>query len=68
MFASARIDHGRILKCGGARGKAEKFANTPDHCFICNDDIKDKKTNADLDRIYYIQLAKKRLKDFGIEV
>ena len=44
----------------------EKFANTPDHMFILNGDIKDAKIPDRLDKQYYIDLAKKRLNDFGV--
>lgn len=46
----------------------EKFANTPDHCFIENNDVNGKGLMADLDRQYYIDLAKNRTeKKFGIK-
>ena len=44
----------------------EKFANTPDHMFILNGDIKNTKIPNRLDKQYYIDLAKKRLNDFGV--
>lgn len=66
VFASNDLQDGRILKCGGSRGKPEKFANTPDHCFICNDDVCGVKVPKNLDKNWYIDLAKKRLKQFGI--
>ena len=68
VFASADIQDGRLLKCGGKRGKPEKFADTPDHCFICNDDVTDMRVLPKLDRQWYIDLAKKRLKQFGVTV
>ncbi len=43
----------------------DKFANTPDHCFIDNSDVSGKKVPNKLDRQYYIDLAKKRLEQFG---
>jgi DNA polymerase len=43
-----------------------KFGNTPDHCFIENGDIRNMKIPKKLDRQYYIDLAKKRLEDFGV--
>lgn len=67
VFASSNPDDGRILKCGGKRGKGEKFADTPDHCFICNDDVVDAKCPVYLDKQWYIDFAKRRLKHFGIE-
>lgn len=68
VFASNDRRDGRILKCGGSRGKPEKFGNTPDHCFIYNDSVEGVKCPANLDRQWYIDQAKKRLKQFGINV
>lgn len=66
VFASSDRCDGRILKCGGSRGKAEKFGNTPDHCFICNDDVTEMKCPDKLDKQYYIDIAERRLKDYGL--
>ena len=66
VFASKDPNDGRLLKCGGSRGKPEKFANTPDHCFILNDSVNGCTVPDTLDRNWYIELAKKRLKDFGL--
>ena len=44
----------------------EKFADTPIHCFINNEDITKEKVPEKLDKQYYIDLAIKRLKDFGV--
>lgn len=68
VFASSSLDDGRILKCGGSRGKPEKFGGTPDHCFIFNDDVNGVKVPQNLDRQWYIDEAKKRLKQFGVAV
>lgn len=67
VFASSDIQDGRLLKNGGKRGKPEKFGNTPDHCFIFNDEVIGAKVPAQLDRQWYIDMAKKRLKDFGVK-
>jgi DNA polymerase len=58
---------GRLLKCDGVRNPA-KFGNTPDRCFIYNDDIRNMSIPSKLDRQYYINLAVKRLNDFGVKV
>lgn len=68
VFASNDRRDGRILKCGGSRGKPEKFGNTPDHCFIYNDSVNGVKCPSNLDRQWYIDQAKKRLKQFGINM
>ena len=69
VFASKDQSDGRILKCDGVRNPA-KFGNTPDRCFIVNDDITKAKTDwfPQLDKQYYIDLAKKRLEDFGVSL
>lgn len=65
VFASKEKSDGRIYKCRGDSNPA-KFGNTPDHCFILNEDITNMKCPAKLDRQYYINLAKERLKQFGV--
>lgn len=74
VFASTDTRDGRILKCRG-NGVKEKFANTPDHCFIYNDNLwHDTATAAKkreslmnkLDRKYYEELVRKRLEEFGV--
>ena len=69
VFASKDQTDGRILKCDGVRNPA-KFGNTPDRCFIVNDDITNTKTDGfpQLDKQYYIDVAYKRLSDFGVRV
>lgn len=67
VFASRDTREGRLLKCDGVRNPA-KFGNTPDHCFIFNDDLTGVKIPNKLDREYYVALAKKRLEDFGVSV
>ena len=44
----------------------EKFGNTPEHCFIWNDNINNLLAPPDLDKQWYIDLAKKRLEAFGV--
>ena len=68
VFASKDLRDGRLLKCGGSRGRPEKFGNTPDHCFIWNQSTEGAKVPGNLDRDWYIDMAKKRLKAFGILV
>lgn len=66
VFASNCQDDGRLLKRKKVKPKGEKFGNTPDRCFICNDDVCGVKAPQTLDKSWYIDLAKKRLKQFGI--
>lgn len=69
VFASNPPQDGRILKCDGVRNPA-KFGNTPDRCFVVNDDIRGKTTDGflKLDKEWYVDLAKKRLADFGVSL
>ena len=68
VFASKDPSDGRLLKVKkketGMVG--EKFANTPESCFIFNDDVTGVKVPAKLDKQWYIDLAHKRLNDFGL--
>lgn len=66
VFASTDPNDGKLLKCDGVRNPA-KFGNTPDNCFIFNDDLNGVCIPSKLDKQYYIELAKKRLEDFGID-
>lgn len=67
VFASADKRDGAIYKQRTAGATLEKFANTPEHCTIYNYKITEQ-TQIKLDRRYYIELAKKRLGDYGMEV
>lgn len=67
VFASTDPRDGCIYKQKKEGANLEKFANTPEHCRIYNEQITDK-TALNLDKQYYIDLAKKRLSDYGIEV
>lgn len=68
VFASKDMRDGRLLKCKTTEkgDKKDKFANTPDHCFIENGEIVGIKIPSKLDYQYYIDLANKRLEDFGV--
>lgn len=66
VFASNRPSDGSIYKLKIEKGvkSYEKFANTPDHLFIDNEDIHGKSIPVYLDREYYINEAKKRISMF----
>lgn len=66
VFASSDMKDGRLLKCGGKKASGEKFANTPEHCFLFNDSVEGVKVPAKLDKQWYIDLANKRLKQFEV--
>ena len=65
VFASTRPSDGQILKCRGGSNPA-KFGNTPDHCFIVNDDVNGMRCPRHLDKGWYITTALNRLRDFGV--
>lgn len=67
VFATTDKRNGTVYKQKSEGATLEKFANTPDHCVIYNYHIDDK-TAIKLDKQYYVELAKKRLSDYGIEV
>lgn len=62
VFASKNSRDGIIYKC--RNGKSDKFANTPEQCFLENGDIRGVKVPPQLDRQYYIELAETRLRRF----
>lgn len=68
VFASRNNSDGFIGKVKMKKGAEviEKFANSPEHCFIINGSVKDTSVPADLDKTWYIDLAKERLKQFGV--
>lgn len=66
VFASKDQTKPYIGKRKSGKVTIEKFANTPWHCFIDNENVNGKKTPEELDRKYYIDLAVKRLKDYGV--
>lgn len=72
VFASRYPDNSFMGKVKIKDGKEsiEKFANTPDHCFFFNNDVNEVKLTdvPELDQQWYIDLAKKRLAQFGVKV
>jgi len=66
VFASKLPSDGGIYKVKSHDKNPEKFADTPDNCFIINGDVNGKPIPKHLNRQWYIDLAIKRLEDFGI--
>lgn len=64
VFASKRDTDGMIYKVKTEGGKGEKFANTPDRCFIDNTEVTGKSVPEYLDKEWYIDLAEKRIERF----
>lgn len=68
VFASKNNSDSFIGKMKWKNGTkcVEKFANTPEKCFVFNDDVNGVPVPASLDKSYYIDVAKKRLEAFGV--
>lgn len=66
VFASKRDSDGGLFKIHAITGRAAKVENTPEHCFFWNEKINGVKCPKRLDKQWYIDLAIKRLKDFGV--
>ena len=70
VFAVSTDGDNKIYKCKTVDGLVQKhkFANTPNDCVIINGDITNMTINDvdNFDTQYYIDVAKKRLREFGI--
>ena len=66
-FASKLNSDGRLEKLHAKTGRTAKLEGTPEHCAIVNDDVNGEKCPPWLDKNWYINLARKRLQDFGFE-
>lgn len=67
IFASKDTKDSFIGKQKEIGATVEKFANTPQHCFIDNSEVKNKTVPMKLNKEWYIELAKKRLAEkFGV--
>ena len=66
VFAATSTLHGPVKKIK-ADGRADKFANTSMHSFIENGDITDEQVTCKLDKFWYIEEAKKRLEQYGVD-
>lgn len=71
VFASRSKNDGGIFKLkgkvnpyGGIDYRPEKVGNTPERCFILNDDINGMNIPRKLDKGWYIETARKRINDF----
>jgi DNA polymerase len=66
VFASKAPSDAGVFKVSVRTGKPEKISNSPEHCFIYNDEVNGKAAPEKLDKLWYIKFAKKRLADFGV--
>ena len=68
VFASKDKKDTYIGRCKTEGGTIEKFANTCDNVFIVNEEVNGVEIPEKLDKSWYINLAKKRIEDFGISM
>jgi len=68
VFASKDPCDLGLTKVHAETGKRAKLEGTPEHCFIVNGDVNELKCSdyKDLNKLWYIELARKRLYDFGM--
>ena len=66
VFASNNPADPGVKKVHAVRKTTAKLTNSPEHCFIFNDDVKNIPVPDKLDRQWYIDFANKRLSDFGV--
>lgn len=66
VFASNNPADPGVKKVHAVRKTTAKLTNSPEHCFIFNDDVKGIPVPDKLDRQWYIDFANKRLSDFGV--
>lgn len=68
VFASKSNNDLGVFKLHKNKDNPDKIGGTPKNCFIENNDINGVKTPRKLDKQWYIDTAKKRIKDFVGEV
>lgn len=66
VFASNNPADPGVKKVHAVRKTTAKLTNSPERCFIFNDDVKGVPVPDKLDRQWYIDFANKRLSDFGV--
>lgn len=66
LFASNIETDAGVKKLHATTGRPAKLQNSPEHCFFYNDEVNGVKVPEKLDKEWYITLANKRLKDFGV--
>ena len=66
VFASKNPKDVGVKKVSIRTGRPAKLQNSPEHCFIWNDQVNGVKVPAKLDKQWYVDFALRRLKDFGV--
>lgn len=64
VFASKNQLDGGMFKLHKIDRTMAKIESTPEHCFIINDDVREMKIPSKLDKNWYVELAKRRIKEF----
>lgn len=66
VFASSMDSDAGVQKVSVRTGKPEKIANSPEHCFLFNEEVNGVRCPAKLDKQWYVNTAQERLKGFGV--
>lgn len=66
VFASTSKNDTYIGRCKEEGSTIAKFANTPDCCFIINENVNGLRCDKRLDKSWYIEVAHERLKQYGV--
>lgn len=66
VFASVDKNKGGLFKLHNDKEKPDKFPSTPENLFIINENVNDMSVPKELDRNFYINMAKERLEKFGV--
>ena len=66
VFASNVASDAGVQKVSNRTGKPEKIANSPEQCFLFNDDVNGVKCPTKLNKQWYVDKAEERLKGFGV--
>lgn len=66
VFASKRENDPGVFKLKAIGKNPERFANSPERCFIDNTTILNKSVPEYLDKQWYIDMAYERLRQFGV--
>jgi DNA polymerase len=66
IFASKKLEKGTFYKKSISKGTYEKLEDAPEHAFMDNGAVEGKRVPRELDKSWYIEMAKKRLAKFGI--
>lgn len=66
VFASVSHSDGGLIKVHKFTGRPAKIENTPAHAFLLNDSVEGVTCPEKLDKKWYINMAYKRLGDFGV--